>query len=191
MKSKEILIRPFQIKDIFSISKMYLFLSEEDRRVFHPCPFRWWIVIPIVTLLSIEPIVSKFIRVIFPRAAFLPLIAIDAATNRCAGFTYLQMRERCIHDRYIATLGIVVGDKYRNKGIGSQLVAGLINQAYEIKVDKIIITLLADNEAAFRLYQRHGFKLVNTVDNAEFWDGRFYTRLEEELILNKDKSHKI
>lgn len=184
---EDILIRPFQIKDIFSVSKMYLSLPEEDRRVFHPCPFHWWIVIPIVAILSVEPIVSKFIRVIFPRAAFLPLIAIRAATNRCAGFAYLQMRKRHPNGRYIATLGIVVIDRHRNKGIGSQLMASLIKQAYENKVHKIILTVLADNKSAIGLYQNHGFNIVNTIDGGDFWGGKLYTNHQMELILNKDR----
>jgi len=185
---KTMLIRPLQIKDIFTISRMYLSLSEEDRRVFHPCPFCLW---KVVLIVSISPMVSKFIRVVFPKAAFLPLIAIDATTSRHAGIAYLQMRGRCPDDRYIATLGIVVSDKYKNKGIGSQLMTSLINQAYENSVDKIVLTVLADNKPAIRLYQKHGFNLINTVSNREFWDGRFYPHHEMELILNKDRGHQV
>jgi len=179
-----------QIKDIFTIIAMCLSLTETDRLFFHPFQLRLWKVVPFIVLLSVGSKVSKFIRAFYPRASFLGLIAIDTTMYKHAGFAYLHMDKRCPGGRYIASLGIVVGDDYKNKGIGSQLMTDLINIAYEIKVDKIVLTLLADNEAAFRLYQRHGFKLVNTVDNAEFWDGRFYTRLEEELIINKDKSHK-
>ncbi len=184
-------MRPLQIKDIFTISTMYLSLSGADRRLFHPFPFRLWKVVPIAVLLSISPKVSKFIRVVFLRAAFVPLIAIDAATNKCAGFAYLHMEKRCPGDRYFASLGIVVGDEHRNKGIGSQLVAGLINQAYQNNVDRIVLTVLADNKSAIRLYQKHGFDLINTVNDGEFWDGRFYTHHEMELILNKDKRLQI
>ncbi len=184
-------IRPFQIRDIFTISRIYLSLSAEDRRVFHPCSFRLWKVIPIAAFLSISPTVSKFTRLIFPRAAFLPLIVVDTATNECAGFTYLQMKRRCPGGRYIATLGIVVSDKYKSKGTGSQLMTSLINQAYENNVDKIVLTVLADNKPAIRLYQKYGFELINTVNNREFWDGKSYPYHEMELILNKDKRRQI
>lgn len=180
------LVRPLQIKDIFNISRMYSSLSEEDRRFFHPCPFCLWKVVLIVTFLSISPIVSKLTRVIFLKTAFLPLIAVDTATNKCTGFAYLQMKERHLGDRYIATLGIVVSDEYKSRGIGSQLMTSLVNQAYENNVDKIILTVLAENRPAIRLYQKHGFNLINTVNNREFWDGRFYPHHEMELILNKD-----
>lgn len=183
------LIRPLQIRDIFTISRMYLSLSEEDRRLFHPFPFRWWIIVPVATLFSIGPTAGKFIRVIFPRGVFLPVIAIETVTDRCAGFAYLQMKSRGSDNRYIATLGIVVDDRYKNKGIGSQMMIELIRQADKDNVFKIVLTVLVDNEPAIRLYQEHGFNIIKTEDNKEFWNGRFYPRHEMELVLNESRGH--
>ena len=179
-------IRLLQIKDIFTISRMYLSLSKEDRRFFHPFAFRWWIIVPVFALFWLGPVAGKFIRIIFPRAAFLSSVAIDTATHEYAGFAYVQMRKKCSDNKYTATLGIVVSDKYKNKGVGSHLMTRLINRAYENGVDKIVLTVFADNKPAIRLYQKHGFALINTVNNGEFWGGGFYPNHEMELILNKD-----
>ena len=86
---------------------------------------------------------------------------------------------------------IVSSDKYKSKGTGSQLMTSLINQAYENNVDKIVLTVLADNKPAIRLYQKYGFELINTVNNREFWDGKSYPYHEMELILNKDRRRQI
>jgi RimJ/RimL family protein N-acetyltransferase len=184
---KGIFIRPFQITDICTVSRMYLSLPEKDRRVFHPCPFHWWLVVPIVTILSIEPFLHKFIRLVFPRASFFPLIAREAASGRCAGFTYLQMRRKNTDGSYLATLGILVGNDYRTKGVGSQLMAGLIKQAYENNVSKIWLTVSADNESAISLYRGNGFIITSTKDKGDLWDGKFYTVHEMELVPDKKR----
>jgi len=184
---KDIIIRPFRITDICTVSRMYLSLPAEDRRVFHPCPFHWWLVVPIVSILSIEPLLHKFIRSLFPRASFFPLIVRDAAGGRCAGFAYLQMRRKNTDGCYLATLGILVRNDYRTKGVGSQLMAGLIRHAYANNVSKIWLTVSADNESAINLYRTNGFSITNTREKGDKWNGKFHTIHEMELVLDKKR----
>lgn len=177
-------IRPLQIKDIFGVSKMYISISDEDRRFFHPFPFYWWIITPIMTLLLFGPQVGKFIRGLFPRAVFFSFIAVDNETREYGGLTYIQIRKKTSGNKYTATLGIVVNDKYKNKGIGSKLMTSLINQAYISNVNKIVLSVFADNAPAIQLYKQYGF--INTSRNCgECWGGRFYPCQEMELTLNE------
>ena len=179
----DLVIRAFQIRDIYSISKVYLSLPEKDRQVFHPCPFHWWLVVPIVSILSVEPIFHKVIRLIFLRASFIPLI-VRGVDGQCAGFAYLQMRGRNTDGRYLTTLGILVGNDYRLKGIGSQLMGSLIKHAEENSVGKIWLTVFADNEPAINLYQKHGFKITNTVEPNTSWNREAQAVHEMELVLD-------
>ncbi len=57
-------------------------------------------------------------------------------------------------------LTIVVREDYRRRGIGSALLAGLIDKArLQRGTKRIALDVFADNEAALRLYQNFGFEI--------------------------------
>ena len=53
---------------------------------------------------------------------------------------------------------LAVGEKYRNKGIGKELIEKILFLAKELKIRSIFLEVRESNEAARKLYQKLGFK---------------------------------
>ncbi|MCK4264801.1 GNAT family N-acetyltransferase [Candidatus Babeliales bacterium] len=63
----------------------------------------------------------------------------------------------------IATLGILIGNKnYWGKGIGKEAVKLIIDYSFKVlKLKKIDLSVIIDNQRAIRLYKSVGFKVLN------------------------------
>ncbi|MCD8500886.1 MAG: GNAT family N-acetyltransferase [Bacillaceae bacterium] len=56
------------------------------------------------------------------------------------------------------TLGMIINKKWRNKGVGKQLISALISWAKKNKeIEKICLEVLSRNKRAIRLYESFGF----------------------------------
>ena len=53
---------------------------------------------------------------------------------------------------------LAVDEKYRNKGIGKELIEKVMGLARELKISSIFLEVRESNEAAKALYQKLGFK---------------------------------
>lgn len=116
----------------------------------------------------LDPAISKW----FPMTDG---VEIDDAVNRWIGFykyrcsltatmngepcglatLYLQPYKKLCHQ---SEFGIIVASKYRNMGIGSQLIRNLIHLGKEhFKIELLHLQVYAENPA-MRLYERCGFK---------------------------------
>lgn len=62
-------------------------------------------------------------------------------------------------DRHVANLGIYILKPYREKGIGAQMMAWMLDWAKEAGLEKITLAVLANNQRAIRLYQKFGFEI--------------------------------
>jgi L-phenylalanine/L-methionine N-acetyltransferase len=58
---------------------------------------------------------------------------------------------------HVGALGMGVMSAYRGKGIGSKLLASVIQHAWESGLKRLELEVFADNEAAIHLYKKHGF----------------------------------
>ncbi len=82
--------------------------------------------------------------------------------------------------KHIATIGISVQKKHWNKGVGFQLMHGMIRWAKKGKIiRKIDLSVLTQNENAVHLYKKLGFEIEGTRARASFEGGLFY---EETLM---------
>lgn len=64
---------------------------------------------------------------------------------------------------HAATLGMGVHDDYRNRGIGGQLLAELVDAADNwLGLTRLELVVYAHNAAAISLYRRHGFEQEGT-----------------------------
>lgn len=75
---------------------------------------------------------------------------------------------------HAASFGMGVHDNYRDRGIGSALIAEILAMAdnwYNIK--RLELTVYTDNEAAIRLYRKFGFEVEGTHRDFAFRDGRY------------------
>lgn len=61
-------------------------------------------------------------------------------------------------DRHVATLGLSVLRSFRKRGIGTQLMKWMLNWATNTNLQKISLTVLANNKQAIHLYQKFNFE---------------------------------
>ncbi len=70
-----------------------------------------------------------------------------------------------------AVLGIGITDAYQDQSLGTQMMEILIEDAKAIGLEGIELTTVLDNERAFGLYRKMGFRYLYDVDNVA-GDGR-------------------
>ena len=175
-------IRPLRLRDVPALSRMYVSLSEEDRRFFHPFPFQLWLLVPVLTLIRTSSLLCPLVRRVFPRLAFLSLVAYDPARRSLAGSGYLRLSRPPGDSKLLAGLGIVVAEPYRGKGLGPDLMDSLVRLASRHNVGRIFLVVLAENERAMALYRKCGFNTVAGM--TERWQGRDYPGYRMELALD-------
>lgn len=62
--------------------------------------------------------------------------------------------------RHVANIGMAVHDDHHGKGIGSQLLAAMIDLAENwLAVTRIELSVYTDNAAGVALYEKHGFQI--------------------------------
>ena len=87
----------------------------------------------------------------------------------CAGMTPSKGRRS-----HAASIGISVQDDLHGRGIGSALLAALIDAADNwLNLRRLELTVYVDNEPAIRLYQKFGFAIEGTRKADAFRDGEF------------------
>ncbi|MGR5238966.1 GNAT family N-acetyltransferase [Vibrio alfacsensis] len=86
------------------------------------------------------------------------------------GFHHSQ-RPRTAHT---ASFGIGVHDHFHGLGVGSRLIETVTELADNwLNIRRIQIEVNADNEAAIRLYKKHGFDIEGEAVDASFRNGEF------------------
>lgn len=92
--------------------------------------------------------------------------------EKVVGFVSLQtFRDRRAH---VGAIGIFVHDDYQNCGIGSQLMAAIIDLAENwLNLKRIELQVNTDNPGAIRLYEKFGFEIEGTLKKNAFRDGAY------------------
>ena len=76
----------------------------------------------------------------------------------------------------VAGLGMMVDAEWRGRGVGGALVEAIIEASRQLGAHKIALQVWPHNEAALRLYRRHGFVEEGVLRrhyprrNGELWD---------------------
>lgn len=86
--------------------------------------------------------------------------------------------------RLVAELSLYVERDYRARGLGSQLLAVLLERARALGYHKVILTAMAHNRAARALYARFGFREVGVFREQGLVDGRWVDTVVMEKILD-------
>lgn len=85
--------------------------------------------------------------------------------------TLEAMRNRRAH---VAQIGIMVHDDYTRRGIGSQLMAAILDIADNwLNLRRLELQVYTDNEEAIHLYQRFGFEIEGTLRDYAYGQGRY------------------
>jgi RimJ/RimL family protein N-acetyltransferase len=87
------------------------------------------------------------------QSGFPCLLAIEAEAT--IGWANLNPFERPGH-AHLATLGMGVLAPHRGRGVGDALLARLISASRGLGLERLELTVYAENRAAIRLYRKHG-----------------------------------
>lgn len=84
-----------------------------------------------------------------------------------------------------ADIFIAIGeDEYRGKGFGKLSLNWLIDYAFKkLKLHKINLGVIKDNEPAVKLYKSLGFKIEGEMKEEVFYEGKYYDFLSMALFL--------
>jgi putative acetyltransferase len=76
--------------------------------------------------------------------------------------------------RHCASIGMAVHDDFQGRGIGSALMAAMIDLADKwLDLRRIELTVYTDNPAAVHLYEKFGFVIEGTLRNYAFRNGAY------------------
>ncbi|EFH6610314.1 N-acetyltransferase [Escherichia coli] len=75
---------------------------------------------------------------------------------------------------HVATFGICVDSRWHNRGVASALIHELIEMCDNwLRIDRIELTVFADNAPAIAVYKKFGFHIEGTGKNYAFRNGEY------------------
>jgi ribosomal-protein-alanine N-acetyltransferase len=80
------------------------------------------------------------------------------------------------------TFGLAIADDYHNHGVGKQLMTHVMDWARSHTLKEVHLTVVQDNEVAWKLYQQQGFVITGEFIGD---DGQPYFRMVTRLQKNK------
>lgn len=84
---------------------------------------------------------------------------ISIATDEDKIIAFLSIEVHHEEEEYIYLDDLSVTKQYRNNGIGTRLIRNAESYAKEINIPTVCLHVEKSNEAAFRLYERLGYKI--------------------------------
>ena len=90
--------------------------------------------------------------------------------------------------RFVADFSVYVADEARGTGVGSALLAALIERARVLDYHKLVLAAFPFNEAGMRLYRRFGFREVGIYREHGFLDDRWVDVIIMERLLDASSS---
>lgn len=88
---------------------------------------------------------------------------VDGKIVANAGFNPVSQLEKC---RHRAEFGISIQKEYWGYGIGSHIMAAILETARQAGYEQIELEVVTDNKRAIALYEKFGFKLFGTNEKA-------------------------
>jgi len=87
---------------------------------------------------------------------------------------------------HIASYGIFIGKNYRNLGLGMLLTKEFVEIAKKQELEILQLSVYANNERAFHVYKKCGFKEAGRLKKGiKFFDGTYTDEIIMELPLNQ------
>jgi L-phenylalanine/L-methionine N-acetyltransferase len=108
------------------------------------------------------------------------IVAVAVADGRLIG-TLGVGRETHPVTRHVASLGMMVAEDWRARGVGSALLAEAFRWARWAGVEKLALTVYPDNDRARRLYERFGF----TEEGRLVGHSRKRRGYEDEIVMGR------
>jgi ribosomal protein S18 acetylase RimI-like enzyme len=176
LHEKKVVFRDLIITDLYALHKIFMRLSEESKRFYHPHYFspktgiKWILSIMCFSFSSFR-ILRKILMRFYPNAVFLGIVALD--NRKIIGLCYLKLKGK-LDEGYHSDFGILVAEGYRGQGVGSKLTAEILKMSIKNNIKKIELEVLQDNQTACKLYQKYGFKITGSISKKENWKGKEY-----------------
>ena len=97
------------------------------------------------------------------------------------------------HLHRTATLGIFIGDKEsRNKGYGTEAIKLLLDYGFNyLNLNNIKLDVFEFNQRAKECYEKCGFKEYGRRRKCYFLNGKYYDRIEMEILAEEFKGNYI
>ena len=84
--------------------------------------------------------------------------------------------------------GILVKREFRGQGVGKNLVKKVIKLCKAEEIQKIYLTIMANNKTAIDFYKKLGFEIKERHEKREKWKGRYYPDYTMILDVKNYKS---
>ena len=85
---------------------------------------------------------------------------------------------------HVGSLGIIVKKKYRDQGLGYQLIDLAIKESERLnKKQKLILSCFSNNKRALHLYEKMGFKVIGIRNRQFYMDSSYYDEILMELWI--------
>jgi len=111
--------------------------------------------------------------------------------NKIVGLAYLTFFPEKTFMSDNCKFGIVIAEKYQGKGIASQMMHRLIEEAKTRKMRKIWLTTYLDNKRSLRFYRKFGFIIQGFFFNDEDWEEVKRTPVSMALFLDQNERKKV
>lgn len=109
-----------------------------------------------------------------PPLGFHRLVAVIEENQRLKVVGLISLQTLSDRRAHVGQLGMFVHDDYQNKGIGSQLMAAIIDLAENwLNLKRLELTVNTDNPSAIHLYEKFGFEKEGTLRKNAFRDGEY------------------
>ncbi|HYK93400.1 MAG TPA: GNAT family N-acetyltransferase, partial [Thermoplasmata archaeon] len=90
------------------------------------------------------------------------VVSVAEVDGRIVGVCGIHPAGNHLEDRHVGELGIAVHPEHRGRRVGSALLDHALSASWT-KFDRIVLTVLAINTRAIRMYERAGFQQCGTI----------------------------
>jgi len=112
-----------------------------------------------------------------------PVIVAENGAGEVVGWGSLNVFNAREAYRFVADLSVYVERGWRGKGVGSALLARLIELARQHDFHKMVLSAFPSNAAGIALYTKHGFRTVGVYREQGLLDGRWVDTVVMEKLL--------
>ena len=87
---------------------------------------------------------------------------------------------------HVGSLGIIVSEKFRDLGIGENLIDLAIRESKKLNnKEKIILSCFSNNERALHLYKKMGFRVIGMRKKQFYMDAVYYNEVMMEIFIEE------
>jgi RimJ/RimL family protein N-acetyltransferase len=87
------------------------------------------------------------------------------------------------YEKHIGSLGIIIGNSYRDLEIGTEIMKSLIEQARAVGLKLLTLSVFATNERARHLYQKLGFVETGRIPKKFLKEGKWVDEITMARVL--------